>query len=239
MTPDQVALLAVLQHALAYTFHQPERLEQALTHRSYAHEASEERGDYERLEFLGDAVLGLIVSAYLYERYPTYNEGHLSQLRACLVRREGLAALARQLALGRFLLLGRGEEQGGGRDKDSLLAAAFEAVLAAIYLDGGWEAAQRVFLQCFTTMIEQWESLYLERDYKSLLQQRALSIFGATPTYCVVHEEGPAHQKTFHVQITLHRDLRCLGIGRSKKAAEQHAAAQLLALLQEDTCQAC
>ena len=164
----------------------------------------------------------------------THTEGQLSQLRACLVRREGLSALARHVELGRFLLLGRGEERCGGRAKDSLLAAAFEAVLAAIYLDGGWEEAQRVFLQCFTSMIEQWESLHVERDYKSLLQQRTLHAFRTTPTYCVVHEEGPAHQKTFHVQLTLNHTLCCMGIGRSKKAAEQQAAAQLLALLQQE-----
>lgn len=236
---ERAILLAVLQHTLDYIFHQPELLHLALTHRSYTHEATGGPGDYERLEFLGDAVLGLIVSTYLYERYPTYHEGQLSQLRACLVRRETLAALARHLDLGRFLLLGRGEELGGGREKDSLLAAAFEALLAAIHLDGGWAAAQRVFLQCFTSMIEGWESLHLERDYKSLLQQRTLSAFGTIPTYCVVHAEGPAHQKTFYVQITLQDEWRCMGIGRSKKAAEQHAAAQLLILLQEEIHQAC
>ena len=125
ITADRAALLAVFQARLGYTFANISLLDQALTHRSYVHETVGNAADYERLEFLGDAVLGLIISAYVYTAYPTAREGQLSQLRARLVNQETLASLARQLDIGRFLLLGRGEDQHGGRDKASLLAAAF------------------------------------------------------------------------------------------------------------------
>ena len=234
ITAERAALLAVFQARLGYTFQNIALLNQALTHRSYAHEVSGSHGDYERLEFLGDAVLGLIVSAYVYTTHATAREGQLSQLRARLVNQGTLATLARQLDLGRFLLLGRGEDQHGGRDKDSLLAAALEAVVAAIYLDGGLLQTQEVLLALLSSLtIEQCTSAMPDGDYKGLLQTQTLSVFGCIPTYQVLREEGPAHQKTFHVQLTLNHEYRCVGIGRSKKAAEQHAAKQLLELLQQ------
>jgi ribonuclease III len=233
ITPERGALLAVFQARLGYTFHNLTLLNQALTHRSYAYEVSGGDGDYERLEFLGDAVLSLLVSAYVFTAQATAREGQLSQLRARLVNQGTLATLARQLDLGCFLLLGRGEDQHGGRQKDSLLAAALEAVVAAIYLDGGFLQTQEVFWRCFLAAIEQCISAWPDGDYKGLLQAQTLSIFGCLPMYQVLHEEGPAHQKIFHVQLTLNHEYRCVGIGRSKKAAEQHAAKQLLALLQQ------
>lgn len=232
ITAERAALLAVFQTRLGYTFQDIALLNQALTHRSYAHEACGSHGDYERLEFLGDAVLGLIVSAYIYTTHATAPEGQLSQLRARLVNQGTLASLARQLDLGRFLLLGRGEGQHGGCDKDSLLAAAWEAVVAAMYLDGGLLQTQEVLVRCFLSAIEQRTSVMPGWDYKGVLQTQALSVFGCIPTYHVLREEGPAHQKTFYVQLTLNHESRCVGIGRSKKAAEQHAARQFLALLQ-------
>ena len=232
-TAERLALLTLFQAHLGYAFHNAALLEQALTHRSYAHEVTGEQADYERLEFLGDAVLGLMISAYIYTVYPHAREGQLSQLRACLVQQQTLADLARQLDLGRFLLLGRGEHQHGGRDKDSLLAAAFEAVVAAVYLDSGLVQAQEVFVCRFVPIIEQCTTVRPDWDYKGALQTQTLSAFGCTPTYQVLRAEGPAHQKTFHVQLTLNHAYRCVGIGRSKKAAEQQAAKQLLALLQQ------
>jgi len=233
ITPERGALLAVFQARLGYTFQNLALLNQALTHRSYAHEAGGSHGDYERLEFLGDAVLSLLVSAYVFTTQATAREGQLSQLRARLVNQGTLATLARQLDLGCFLLLGRGEDQHGGRRKDSLLAAALEAVIAAIYLDGGLLQTQEVFWGCFLAAIEQYTSAMPDGDYKGLLQTQTLSIFGCLPTYQVLREEGLAHQKIFHVQLTLNHEYRCVGIGRSKKAAEQHAAKQFLALLQQ------
>jgi ribonuclease III len=228
-----MALLALFQAHLGYAFQNVVLLEQALTHRSYAHEVAGDQADYERLEFLGDAVLGLMISAYLYTAYPLAREGQLSQLRACLVQQQTLAFLARQLDLGRFLLLGRGEHQHGGRDKGSLLAAAFEAVVAAVYVDGGLLKTQEVFVHRFMPVIEQCATVRPDRDYKGVLQTQTLSAFGCTPTYQVVREEGPAHQKMFYVQLTLNHEYGCVGIGRSKKAAEQQAAKQLLALLEQ------
>ncbi len=231
---ERIACLTALQQQLGYTFQDVQLLECALTHKSYANEQGQPY-HYERLEFLGDAVVELIISTYLYTTYPTAREGELSKLRASLVSAESLTELARQLRLGERLLLGRGEERTGGRDKHSLLAAALEAVVGALYLDSGFVQAQEVFLRCFGAAVVQQATSAEIRDYKGLLQEQTLSQFGCMPTYRVVHEEGPAHQKTFHVQLSLNREYDCIGTGRSKKAAEQHAAQQLLALLQQDS----
>ena len=234
ITTARAALLAVLQERLGYTFRDLVLLERALAHKSFTHETARNYESYERLEFLGDAVLDLIVTDYLYTLYPTFSEGQLSKLRARVVSESGLTVLAHQLDLGGFLLLGRGEDQTGGRQKPSLLAAAFEAVIAAIYLDGGMAAARKVFLQLFAPALAEQLRSAPTRDYKGLLQQRALSAFGCLPTYHVVREEGPAHQKTFHVQLTLDCEDGPIGVGQSKKSAEQHAAQQLLEQLQDE-----
>lgn len=229
---ERAALLALLQERLGYTFRNLELLDCGLTHKSFANEMAAGYGDYERLEFLGDTVVGLIISGYLYSRYPAASEGQLSAWRALIVSAKGLARLAQQLDLGCFLRLGRGEEQTGGRHKHSLLVAAFEAVIAAVYLDGGFPVTEEVFLQCFAPMLAQFLVSPREQDYKGLLQEQALHLFGCLPTYHVVREEGPAHHKTFHVQSMLHHEYCRIGVGRSKKAAEQHAAQQLLEQLQ-------
>ena len=233
MAPDRTVRLALLQRRLGYCFVLPERLDRALTHRSYTAEVAESTEDYETLEFLGDAVLGLILAAYLHERYPHCNEGQLSQMRSRLVSERSLAGLARQIGLGDFLLLGRGEERSGGRQKDSLLAAAFEAVLAAVYLDAGLQRTQEVFLGCFAEIIKACLASPQGQDYKGLLQQKALGAFGCVPTYQIVREEGPPHQKTFHVRLKLTPEYDCIGVGPSKKAAGQHAAQQLLRRLRQ------
>lgn len=233
ITADRAPLLVAFQTRLGYTFRHLPLLDQALTHRSYVHETPGGAADYERLEFLGDAVLGMIVSAHVYTAYPRIREGQLSQLRARLVNQEALARLARQLDLGRCLRLGRGEDQQGGRTKASLLAAALEAVIGALYLDGGYLPAQEVVLRHLRPVIEQGAMLMPGWDYKSQLQAQTLRTFGCLPAYRVVRAEGPAHHKSFHVELTLHQQYTCIGIGRSKKAAEQHAAKQLLELLQQ------
>lgn len=228
----RVEALRLLQERLGYRFQNLALLESSITHPSYAYEMADGHGHYERLEFLGDAVLNLLVGRYLYANLPTAREGQLSTVRARLVNETSLAALARQLGLGQFLLLGRGEEQTGGRTKPSLLAAAFEAVLAAVYLDGGFAVAQDVWLQCCAPVLVQWIQEAPQRDYKGLLQEHTLHTFGCLPSYQTIREEGPEHQKTFHVQITLQHEYDYIGIGRSRKAAEQHAAKQLLEHLQ-------
>lgn len=232
ISTERQALLATLQARLGYTFCDPGLLNCALTHTSYAHETATPRESYERLEFLGDAVLDLIVSDYLYAMYPALSEGQLSKLRARVVSESGLTALAHQLDLGQFLLLGRGEELTGGRTKSSLLAAALEAVIAAVYLDGGLPCVQDLFLRCLVPYIAERLTSARTRDFKGLLQERALSTFGCLPTYRILREEGPAHQKTFHVQLTLNHAYCSTGVGQSKKAAEQQAAKLLLEQLQ-------
>lgn len=233
MASERAERLTLLQQRLGYCFTDAGRLDHALTHRSYTAEAAGDTGDYETLEFLGDAVLGLVLAAYLYERYPRCDEGQLSQMRSRLVSERSLAGLARQIDLGDFLRLGRGEEKSGGRRKDSLLAAALEAVLAALYLDAGLPRAQTVFLDCFADAIEGTLASAQGRDYKGLLQQKALAAFGCVPIYQTVREEGLPHQKTFHVRLSLTPEYDCVGVGPSKKAAGQHAAQQLLRRLRQ------
>jgi ribonuclease-3 len=230
--PERQSALATLQQRLGYAFRDEGLLDCALTHKSYANELGLPH-HYERLEFLGDAVLELVVSTYLYSTYPSAHEGQLSKLRSCLVNAEAFATLARQLELGSLLRLGRGEARSGGHNKNSLLAAALEAVVGALYLDGGFVQAQDIFMHCFSTILDTRVHNAQVWDYKGLLQEQTLSLFGCTPSYHVVCEEGPAHQKTFHVQLSLNQEVYdCIGTGRSKKAAEQHAARQLLARLQ-------
>ena len=233
--PERERALAELQERLGYTFREAQLLDCALTHKSYANEMGLGSHHYERLEFLGDAVLELIVSAYLYAAYPSAHEGQLSKLRSRLVNARAFAALARQLQLGGLLQLGRGEARSGGRHKNSLLAAALEAVVGAVYLDGGFVWAQNVFTTCFATALQARLHDAQVWDYKGMLQEQALSGFGCAPSYRVVSEAGPAHRKTFCVQVRLRRDIYdCIGMGRSKKAAEQHAARQLLARLHSE-----
>jgi ribonuclease-3 len=225
--------LALFEQRLGHRFAGRDRLDRALTHRSYSAEAADSTGDYETLEFLGDAVLGLILAAHLFERYPGYNEGQLSQMRSRLVNARSLAGLARHIGLGDLLLLGRGEEKSGGRQKDSLLAAGLEAILGAVYLDAGLHRAKAVFLGCFAKAIEGHLTSTQDQDHKGLLQQTALGLFGCVPTYQTVREEGSPHRKTFHVRLSVASEYDCIGTGRSKKDAGQDAARQLLRLLRQ------
>ena len=225
--------LALFEKRLGHRFAVRDRLDRALTHRSYSAEAADSTGDYETLEFLGDAVLGLILAGYLFQRYPGYNEGQLSQMRSRLVNSRSLAGLARHIGVGDLLLLGRGEEKSGGRQKDSLLAAALEAVLGAVYLDAGFQGAKAAFMECFGKTIEGRLTSSQDQDHKGLLQQTTLGLFGCVPTYQTVREEGPPHQKTFYVRLSVNSEYDCIGTGRSKKAAGQDAARQLLRLLRQ------
>lgn len=225
--------LALFEQRLGHKFAVRDWLDRALTHRSYSAEAGDTTGDYETLEFLGDAVLGLILTAYLFERYPGCDEGQLSQMRSRLVNAGSLACLARRVGVGDLLLVGRGEEKSGGRHKDSLLAAALEAVLGAVFRDAGYQAANDVFLGCFADSIEGRLTSCRDQDHKGLLQQTTLGLFGCVPTYQTVREEGPPHRKTFYVRLSVASEYDCIGIGRSKKAAGQDAARRLLGLLRQ------
>jgi ribonuclease-3 len=222
--------LAELERALGYRFHRIELLNQALTHKSYVHEQRELVQHNERLEYLGDAVLGLVISDYCYKRFTDLSEGELSKLRASLVNDGNLAGIARRLELGSYLLVGRGEELTGGRAKVSLLADTFEAVVAAIYLDSSLASVYPVVLQCFQEDLPTvLHTGY--RDYKSELQEYTQEKFGCVPTYHVIRERGPDHEKVFEVELAIRGRMQGSGSGRSKKEAEQEAARKLLEAL--------
>ncbi|SHF90987.1 RNAse III [Desulfacinum infernum DSM 9756] len=231
--------LQKLTDALEHRFRDPSLLRQALVHRSYAHENPEKAaGDNERLEFLGDAVLSVTMAHLLVERFPDLNEGDLSRLRASLVNERRLAQVGRAMGLGRLLLLGKGEEQSGGRDKPSLIADAVEAVLGAVYLDGGLEAAFRVVRKFLGPLLEEEAEAAdplrtLDKDFKTRLQEITQARFRRTPAYAVEGEDGPDHDKTFHVAVTLDDEILARGSGKSKKAAEQDAARKAVERLGE------
>ena len=232
LTDARKEQLAKLERALGYRFHRTELLNQALTHKSYVHEQREPAQHNERLEFLGDAVLGLVISDYCYGRFAHLAEGELSKLRASLVNDGNLARIARRLEFGTYLLVGRGEEQTGGRTKASLLADTFEAVLAAIYLDTSLTEVYQVVLRCFHEDLHTVLSQGF-KDYKSELQEYTQEKFGCVPTYNVVRERGPDHDKVFEVEIAIRGQIQGLGTGKSKKEAEQEAARKVLETLNE------
>ncbi len=197
----------------------------ALTHKSYVNEhRADGLADNERLEFLGDAVIDLAVSHRLMERYPDAQEGLLSKLRASIVNELGLSRVANDIGLGELLLLGRGEEQTGGRSKPSVLADALEAVVAALYLGGGLALALRFVDRFFGEMLGSASRGLADRDYKTQVQELAQGRLKSTPRYRVVDEQGPDHAKTFVVEVTVSGRAYGKGEGRSKKDAEQLAA---------------
>lgn len=204
----------------------------ALTHKSYANEHRDDpRVDNERLEFLGDAVVDLAVSHRLMERFPNANEGELSKMRALIVHEEGLAEVARTLALGELLLLGRGEELTGGRTKSSVLADALEAVIGAVYLGSGMPAALAVADRLFGPALVRLIDGGGGEDSKTLFQEAAQERFKLVPRYRVVAESGPDHDKLFDVEVAVGSEIYARASGRSKKEAEQAAAREALAKL--------
>ena len=215
-----------LEAVLGYAFRDRAVLAQALRHASWCNEAAGPRlEDNERLEFLGDAVLDLVVGHRLMTRYPQLREGELSVTRAQVVSEAGLSELAGQLGLGQYLMLGKGEEKSGGRAKPSILANAFEAILAAVYLDGGFAAAEDMVTRVLATRIEtvEFKGFF---DFKTRLQETSQARLKATPTYRVVQELGPDHDKRFVVAVTIGEDEWARAVGKSKKEAEQMAAAE-------------
>lgn len=217
--------LSSLENSLGYTFKKKSRLKASLTHKSYAHEKSNDRTSFnERMEFLGDSVLELIISEYLYTTYPEYTEADLSKIKSYVVQESTLAQTAKDLDIGAYLYLGKGEEMTGGRKKPSLLADAFEAVLAAIYLDGGLKKAKEFVLRNLTLKIDDLSLNNFIFDFKTELQEVAQSRYGVLPRYVIHKEEGPEHQKTFEVQVFIKDNFMGSGKGKTKKAAEQKAA---------------
>jgi len=204
----------------------------ALTHKSYTNEHREDSGtDNERLEFLGDAVIDLAISHRLMERFPTASEGELSKLRALIVNEEGLAKVARALALGDLLLLGRGEELTGGRTKNSVLADALEAVIGAVYLSNGWDKVMELVDRHFAEALAGVAEGRSGQDYKTRLQEDVQNRLRVSPKYRVTSESGPDHEKVFEVEVSINPELTARATGRSKKEAEQAAARELSTLL--------
>jgi ribonuclease-3 len=223
--------LADLEAVLGHTFRDPRRLLQALTHSSRIPErtAEDSPGDNEKLEFLGDAVLDLLVSEELVRAFPDWGEGQLSKSRARLVNASALCAAAQRLGLGNHLRLGRGEEKTGGRSKPALLADAYEAVVAAIYLDAGLNAARGFVQRSLVEGAITAEAGALGRpDHKSALQELLQSRGLAPGSYHIVQEAGPDHEKTFRVEVRIAGDITASGIGKTKKEAEQAAAVAAL-----------
>jgi ribonuclease-3 len=216
---------AELENNLSYHFHDYSLLMRALTHRSYLNENPDKSlEDNERLEFLGDAVLDFIVGAYLYHRFPEMDEGELTSLRAALVRAKTLADFARQLEIGRFLQMGYGEAENGGRERTPLLCASFEAVIGAIYLDQGLPPVKTLVEQLVKPTLEEIMADSLHKDAKSEFQMWAQAKYNITPHYQVAGSSGPDHAKQFVVQVLLDETVWGEGAGRSKQTAAQAAA---------------
>lgn len=222
-----------IEQQLDYQFQSKELLAEALRHSSYVNEQPEEvLRDNERLEFLGDAVLNLIVGHILMERYPHMKEGDLSRTRANLVNETQLATMARSIGLGAHLQLGKGEIQTDGMEKNSILAGAYEALIAALYMDSGYKATFTIIEKNFVPILDQVQSTIDSYDYKSRLQEWVQEKHAAIPNYMVVNEAGPDHDKTFWVSVTVF-GIKAQGTGKNKKAAEQDAARNALAILED------
>ena len=236
---QQATDLENLQDRLQYRFHNKELLLRALIHRSFAYENQNVAADNETLEFLGDSVLGLTISHLLIEVFPDFDEGELSRLRSSIVNERELAQIAATVDLGDFLLLGKGEELSGGRQKSSLLANALEALLAAVYLDGGLDAAVEAVQKIFHGYLEHREEDYLlkalDKDHKTQLQEITQAKLKLTPIYLLEGEKGPDHDKTFFMRVAIADRVLAHGFGRSKKEAQQEAARRAIIEIEKDS----
>ncbi len=228
--------LSDIEQRIAHTFANSQLLEHALTHKSYA---NENRLPFhnERMEFLGDSILSFVVSDHLMKTCPEASEGDLSKHRAVIVSEPSLASIARTIGLGNYLMLGKGEEQTGGRDKDSLLADCLEALIASVYLDAGNEKAKAFVLRFFNHIIGKTCSSNSTLDFKTKLQERCQERIRQLPEYRVVSESGPDHQKEFAVEILIKGTVYGRGAGKSKKEAEQRAAEEALMKFSENSSQ--
>lgn len=217
-----------LQQRLHYHFGDRGLLIQALTHRSYGHEKLQDKSvahrDNERLEFLGDAVLDLVISDLLLEYYSNSSEGRLSKMRAAIVNEKTLAEVARKINLEECIRLGNGELQNNGQQKPSILSSAFEAIIAAVYLDGGFNAVYPVVRALFSSFFEEDQDLVVFYDHKTQLQEIMQARWKVTPQYKITKTEGPDHAKTFEIEVKAKGKILANGLGPSKKQAEQNAA---------------
>ena len=234
MLEEYQSRLKILEERIGYVFQSPALLRQALTHSSFANEQRINRGkNYERLEFLGDAVLELVTSEFLFKTHSLVPEGELTKMRASMVCEQSLAMCARDLDLGQFMLLGRGEETTGGRNRDSIISDVMEAVIGAIYLDGGMESA-RAFIDKF--VLSDLADRQLFFDSKSSLQELVQGKLKKEFGYELLEESGPEHDKLFRVSVHTDEEILGTGEGKTKKAAEQQAAYKALLLLRDRGC---
>ena len=223
--------ISELEEILKYTFKNKNLIKEALSHSSYANENKKTRHSNERLEFLGDSVLSIVVSQYLFQHFTHLPEGELTKIRASLVCEKSLHVFAKQINLGKYIFLGKGEENTGGRERPSILADAFEAVIAAIYLDGGLEAAEKHILRFIPEDIDSKKQMSNFSDYKTILQEVIQKNPEEKIEYSLVSESGPDHNKAFTVQVCLNSNVIVRGTGKSKKDEEQMAAKEALELM--------
>jgi ribonuclease III len=229
------ANLQQLQRRLGIKFRSAEFLAEALVHRSYLNEAPHEGvASNERLEFLGDAVLGLVVARWLFERFPDLPEGQLTRLRAAIVKWESLARVAARFDLGAYLVLGRGEEATGGRSRPQTMARTVEAIIGAVFLDKGFAATERWLLKLLDPELDALRGGELADDAKSRLQHAAQRYYSTTPRYHVVSAIGPDHEKTFTIEVLLEGRPYGRGVGKTKRVAEQQAAEEALAAIRSE-----
>ncbi|UCD57323.1 MAG: ribonuclease III [Candidatus Hydrogenedentota bacterium] len=234
--PERRRALRKLEKPLHTRFRRLELLDQALSHSSFVNESSGQTlAHYEKLEFLGDAVLELVVSHELFHNYPTYYEGELTKLRAAVVSKATLAHVAKKIGIGSYIRLGKGEELGGGRKRNSLLADSMEAVIGAVYLDRGLKSAHEFVVRHFSEAIEHLDHDQHKMDYKSILQEMTQSRFQTLPKYTVLSESGPPHERTYEVLLTINNEAYGNGRGRNKKEAQQNAARTALRKLRAQT----
>jgi len=230
----RLVTLPRLAETVGYRFRDEELLVESMTHSSAARDVSKKLTDKviipwnERLEFLGDSVLGLTISSNLLKRSEGYPEGMLSKIRASLVNEPSLASIGREIELGEYLLLSQGEERGGGRAKESIIADGLEALFGAIYLDGGYVEAEQVILELFADKLSSQLTDLIEKDYKSRLQELTQGSFKEAPVYRVVDRTGPDHRSSFNVEVEFRGQTLGVGEGPSKKTASQEAAKQAL-----------
>lgn len=235
MKPARRRELKELQKSLNVRFRRLPLLDQALSHSSFVNELPNQRGShYEKLEFLGDAVLELIVSHELYHTYPGYFEGQLTKLRAAVVSRTTLANVAKRIGIGPCIRLGKGEELGGGRRRNALLADAMEAIIGALYLDSGLKAARQFVLHHFSEEIDRLDSDQHKMNYKSILQEITQSRFQTLPKYTVLSESGPPHERIYEVALFIKDEPYGAGSGPNKKEAQQNAARAALEKLKSE-----
>jgi len=226
--------LAALQNTLGVSFKDPSLLEQAMVHSSYINESPSIATSNERLEFLGDAVLGFIIARELYQRLPQSTEGEMTELRSSLVRGDALSRMAKAINLGDYLYLGKGEEASGGRRKSANLAGAMEAVIAAIFLDQGFNVTRDFILRLMAKELKKALSQGIEPDYKSQLQELIQARYQQTPTYQLIEAVGPDHDRRFSVEVSVGDTVLGTGSGKSKKSAEIEAARSALDQLPTD-----